>query len=198
MSELKHNIFVDLDMNDQDIKNALTGIVDIDNYILPTDSVRTAFGKVNGMIKVWTESVTLVDYTNSSNTALQNITELGFNVVAGKKYRIETTLRHKSPAANRGIFVTLGSTNALGSLAANANILHINDGSSALYSGAINSFGDVVGGGSVQAINTDYIVQILGLFNCTQSGLVFPQFRSSANGTTITVTAGSCSLIREF
>jgi hypothetical protein len=151
------------------------------------------------MIKVWTESFTEVQYNNSSNTALQNITELGFPVVAGRKYRIETTLRYQAAQANRGIVVTYGAANgANGSLSMTANILHTNDGSSALYSGAITTFGDVVGGGSVQAINTDYITQILGIFNCTQSGILYPQFRSSNAGSNIQVNIGSCNLVREF
>ena len=50
MSGLKQKIFVDLDMNDQDIFNALTGIVFTNDAVVATDSIRTAIGKLAGSV----------------------------------------------------------------------------------------------------------------------------------------------------
>ena len=196
---MSRKFLVDLDMNDLDILNALTSLVIVDDSVLATDKIKVAIGKLQGQIDVWNELVTLNQYTNSSSSALQNITELGFDVVAGRKYRLEVTMRFQSAAANRGLAVTIGTSNtAAGSITATANFMAGNDGSSGLYSGAITSLGDIVVASTVQAASTDYICRVEGIFVCTASGTIYPQFRSSNNGNNIIVGVGSCNLVRDF
>ena len=189
----------DINMDGQDILNVLTGIVFVDSSVLATDSIRTAIGKLQGEIDVWTELITTVDYTNSSGSALANVTELGIPVTAGKSYRLEITLAFRSAASNRGLVVTVGGiSGAAGTLVMTANIMTNTNGTGGLTSGAITSLGNTVVSTSVQTANTDYICQMLGIFRCTSSGTIYPQFMSSTNGTLQTVRIGSVILSREF
>ena len=189
----------DINMDGLDIINAITGLTLVNDSVIATDTIKQAIGKLQGQIDVWTELITANTYNNSSGSVLQNVTELGIPVTAGKTYRLEITLAFQSGATNRGLVITVGSTDgALGTIALTANILTGTDGTGGLHSGAITSLGDLVVSTSVQAANTDYICQIIGVFRCTTSGTIYPQFRASTNGTNQRISPGSVILSREF
>jgi len=179
--------------------SVLTGmdITTIGN-ITPTDTILSAIGKLVANDNTWTELVTTANLTNTSNATLSNVTELGISVVSGKVYKIEASLLFSSTAGNTGIVLSYGATGAAGTVSLAANIPIALDGTAAMLSGWITTFGDVVTGTGVQTANTFYIARLDGIFVCTTSGTIFPQFRSETNGQTITLRAGSVQLSREF
>jgi hypothetical protein len=182
------------------LSTVLTGITfPYDTAVTAADSILTAIGKLQGQIDTWTELVTLSNLTNSSATTLTNITDLGFSVVNGRSYYIEITLMYQSATTVNGI--TLGfntSTSGAGNFSLLVNATQGNDGTGSLYSGHINSFGDLVTIPSVQQSGVPFIVNMKGIFVATASGVMLPQFRSENTGTQVTMLAGSCILIREF
>jgi hypothetical protein len=154
---------------------------------------------LQAQIDVWQEYITTADLTSTSNVTLTNVPELGFSAVAGKSYYLEYTVRFRSNTATTGLVVTLNtSTTAVGTVAAMVNMPVAVDGTAALFSGSISTLGDLVIGPSVEVINTDYICNIKGVFECTTSGTFIPQFRSEINANTVTFRKGSIALIRTF
>lgn len=154
---------------------------------------------IQAQIDVWQEFITLADLTNTSNVTLVSATDLQFNAVAGKTYYLEYTIRFRSSLATNGVAFTIAtSSSAVGTIAALVNIPIAADGTAALFSGSISALGDLVIGTAVEAINTDYICNIKGVFECTTSGVIVPRFRSELNGNTVTFRNGSIALIRTF
>ena len=155
---------------------------------------------VDTVTGVWTELISLSDVTNASNTTQSAITDLSINVTAGKTYRYEATIIYESTVATTGLAITLNTQDtAAGTIAMTARMVIGNDGTAAEYGGAITSLGDLVIGTDVPATNTRTVCTIIGMFVCTTSGTIRPQFRREATGLgTVTVRAGSCVLSREF
>jgi hypothetical protein len=188
------------------LSTVLTGfVVGTPVAIAATDTILTAFGKVQALIDdlqaqidVWFESFVTVALNNNSNVTLTNITQLAFPVVAGRRYKIEITLMHQSAAAGTGLAVTMAATGAVGTLALTAQMLIAADGTAAAYAGAITAFGDLVISTAVPAATTDYICRMDGVFVCTTGGTLTPQFRSEVNASQVTIGVGSCILVREF
>jgi hypothetical protein len=187
--------------------SALTGLGAFTNVaILATDTVLAAMAKIQGQIdqiiadaNVWTELITTANLTNTSNVTLTNITELAMNCVAGSKYRIEATLLYQATATGRGISLTIGTSNtAAGTIACTVRTPVATDGTAAGWEGAITALGDQVSTIAVQAANTTFVAKIEGVFTCTTSGTIVPQFHSSTNGQTATLVASSVMLIRKF
>lgn len=196
----------------------LTGLALIDSAIVATDTVLVAIGKIQGQLNqrvsdfnatlagiqaqldVWTELVTSADIITSSGTTLSSVSELSFPVVAGRKYYIECTAIFRSANTNTGIALTVGTTNsATGTLAMQVNIPVAADGTAAAYTGNISSLGDLVIGTGVQTVQpTWFIANMKGVFVCTASGDLVPQFRSENNGTNVNFGTGSVILVREF
>lgn len=177
----------------------LTGLDITDpSEILATDSVLSALGKLQAQVNVWTELTQLADQNNNSAVTFSALTDLGMNVVAGKTYYFEYTLLFKSTAANTGIGLTINGSGLGGEISAIVNIPIAADGTAALYSGSITSFGDTVTGTSVQTANTTFVANIKGVFKSTANGTFYPLFRSEIGGNSVSIRAGSVALIREF
>ena len=166
--------------------------------IITTD----AQGRVSAVSLVntgWSELINTATLTNNSNSTLVNIPNLQFTAVAGKTYYIDYTLRFLSAATNTGIGVTINTTGgAVGTLSCQVHMPIAVDGAAAAWHGAVSALGDLVVSTTVEQGTTNYICQIKGIFTCTTGGIIGPQFRSSRNGTVVTVAIGSIGLIREF
>lgn len=172
----------------------ISGVAD---PIDPQDVVTLSYYQANE--NVWIEEITTGDLTNSSNSTLSNVTELGLGVVAGRKYYIELIIAFRTAAGGTGFGITMGTTNtAVGTIACIANLPSAADGTAALYSGSITALDDLVISTGVQTANTLYICSVKGTFTCTTSGTLVPKFRSEVNGSTVTFAAGSVALYREF
>jgi hypothetical protein len=190
----------------QALITVLTGyVVGTPVAIAATDTILAAFGKVQALINdlqaqidVWIEAEVTIALNNNSNVTLTNITQLAFPVVAGREYKIEITLMHRSAAAATGLAVTMAATGAVGTLALTAQMMIAADGTAAGYQGAITAFGDLVISTAVPAATTDYICRMDGVFVCTTGGTLTPQFRSEVNASQVTIGVGSCILVREF
>jgi len=184
----------------------LTGLSIVDAAVTAADTVLGAIGKLQGQINAintapdpWTELSKAAISTSSSNVTLTNLTDIGIACVAGSTYYIELTLRFKSAATGTGITITFNTSDtAAGSLATIVNAPVANDGTNSLYSGSTESLGALVTTPSVEAINTFYIVNVKGVFICSVSGTLVPQFRSEVNGSAVDVGPGSVALYRKF
>jgi hypothetical protein len=177
----------------------LTGLSIADSTdVVDTDTVLQGIGKLQAQNNLWTNLVTTTALTNSSNATLTSITELQIPVTAGKKYRIEGMILYRSTAATTGLALTASLTGAVGTLALIAEIPNAADGTAMMHSGNITSSGDIVVSNATPAANLDYMASITGIFVCTTSGTLTPQFRSETNGQTITVQIGSNIISREF
>jgi hypothetical protein len=174
------------------------------NPVTSLDTVLIAIGKLQGQLDLMfnvteQEGMLGIDYTNSSNTTIVSVPELGFVVNTGSKYYVRLIARFRTAATATGFAVTLGTSNgATGTLAAHAEITQAADATSAAYHGAITSLADFVTSTAVPAANTDYIAHIEGTFICTNGGSIVPQFRSEVNGSTATFASGSYIFAKEF
>ncbi len=129
--------------------------------------------------------------TNNSNVTLSNLTELELTVTAGKTYKINGYLLYRTVATTTGITFTFTNATAAGTI---SMLVRSQTGADAVnnhYVGNLTSFGDLVTTPSVQATATDYILVFEGLFVCTVSGTITPQFRSEVNTSNVIVQAGS-------
>jgi len=184
----------------------MTGFSATNAAVTAADSLIVAIGKLQGQLDSlgaapdpWTELSKAAISTNSSNVTFTNLTDLGIACVAGSTYYIELTLRFKSAATGTGITLTFNTSDtAAGSIAAIVNAPSGNDGTNSLYSGSIESFGALVTTPSVEATNTYYIANVKGVFICSVSGTLVPQFRSEVNGSAVDVGPGSIALYRKF
>ena len=180
--------------------SVLTGIsFATSTAVVATDNVLQAIGKLQAQISLNKNLRQLTQLTNSSNATLTSVGDLSFTAVAGKTYRFSVLLLYRSSAATTGIVttITLGG-GAVGTLSALAMAPIAADGTAAVYHGAITASADVVISNAVPVANTDYIAKMEGVFICTTSGTVTPQFRSETNGQTVTVQIGSTNLVTEF
>jgi hypothetical protein len=185
----------------------LTGLSIVNSAVTAADSILVAIGKLQGQINdliatdnQWTELRKASDTIVNSNVTLTNITDLGFTVTAGRTYYLEYTLMFRTAATATGFAVSLNTSNtAVGEGALIVNMPIAADGTAALYSGTINAFGDVVTGTGVQTANPSwFICNMKGIFRCTTTGTLVPQFRSEVNGSNVNCGAGSVVLAREF
>lgn len=175
--------------------------------VAATDTLLAAIGKLQGQIDqliadgdVWTEVATTGDLLTSSNATFTNVTELAFTATAGRTYWCEYTVIFRTAATTTGIGLSVGTTDtAAGTVSLQVNMPIANDGTAALYTGSITSFADVVTSTGVQTAQpTWFIANMKGVFICTTSGTVVPQFRSEVNGSNVNFGTGSVALIREF
>lgn len=180
--------------------NILTGLsLTNSSDVVATDTVLQGIGKLQAHSDLWTELVTTAVLTNNSNATLTSIPQLQINVVAGKTYRVEGMLLYRSTQATTGMQFTVAlGGGAVGTLAFTADIPIAADGATMKYCGNITASGDVVLANSTPAANVDHLAQYAGIFVCTTSGTLVPQFRSETNGQTITVQIGSNQISREF
>lgn len=166
--------------------------------ISSSDTILSAMGKIQGQLSVRKEKKLSVPVVNSSNVTLSNLTEFDIQVTAGKSYLIETTILYSSAATATGIVLTMGNSLALGTLSLAVNIPVAADGTASFFNGCVTSFGDAVIGTGTPLLATSFVARIKGIFVCTTSGVITPQFRSEINASAVTVQAGSVSVSREF
>lgn len=134
--------------------------------------------------------------TNSSNSTLTSITELGIPVVAGNAYRFRFWILYRSTATTTGLVVAMTATaGATGTLSAN---LRNNTSTTTAVMSTLNAFNTVLTYTSTPTANTDFIAEIEGIFVCTASGNIVPQFRSETNGQTITVRVNSIAEVKQL
>jgi hypothetical protein len=134
--------------------------------------------------------------TNSSNVTLTNISELGIPVVVGRVYKFRTWILYRSSNSTTGL--VLGVTNiggATGTLSAN---LRNNTTTTAATLSILNAFNTLLTYTATPIANTDFIAEIEGIFVCTASGTIVPQFRSETNGQTITVQPNSVTEVKQL
>jgi hypothetical protein len=180
-----------------DLLGLVTTPTEID--VVAADTVIQAFSKLQGQNNLWTETKQLTQLTNTSNVTLTNINNLAFSVIAGKSYSIESMILFRSAATATGLVLTAAlSGGAVGTLALQASIPSGGDGTGSLFCGNITASGDVVVSTATPTANLDFVATIQGIFVCTTSGTITPQFRSEINGSQITVQIGSNILVREF
>ena len=181
------------------IASPLTGIAFTDSSgVVATDTVLQGIGKLQAQGNLWTELFVANQVQNASNTTLVSITDLEFPVTNGKRYRIECMLMIQSAATTTGFRPTLALVGATGELAAISSVPQGNDGTGSIFISHITASGDVGTSTSTAVANQSLLCTIEGVFVCTTSGSIVPQFRSESNGTTVTVRAGSNILVREF
>lgn len=179
--------------------DVLTGLSLADSSdVVSTDTVLQGIGKLQAQDNLWTELFVLNQVQNASNTTLVSITDLEFPVTNGKRYRIECMLMIQSANVAAGFRPTLALVGATGELAAISSVPQGNDGTGSIFISHITASGDVGTSTSTAVANTSLLCIIQGVFVCTTSGTIVPQFRSETNGTTVTVRAGSNILVREF
>ncbi len=179
--------------------NVLTGLSLADaSDVVATDTVLQGIGKLQAQGNLWTELFVLNQVQNASNTTLVSITDLEFPVTNGKRYRIECMLMIQSANTAVGFRPTLALVGATGELAAISSVPQGNDGTGSIFTSHITASGDVGTSTSTAQANTSLLCRIEGVFVCTTSGTIVPQFRSETNGTTVTVRAGSNIIVREF
>ena len=203
----------------------LTGISFVDSAVLATDSILVAIGKLQGQLTQrvsdfnaaqlvqnnrldalestdakWLELIkTSADQLTNSNTTLTNITDLQFSATSGKTYYIEMTLVFRTAATTTGLAFTLGTSDtAAGDMRAQVNIPIAIDGTAAIYGGNITALGDIVIATGVQTAVSNFIATVRGVFICTTSGTIVPQFRSEVSGSNAAIAIGSVALVRIF
>ena len=169
-----------------------------ESKVVAADTILQSVGKIQGQLNLYQEKFQATQLTNSSNVTLTNIGDLAFSVVAGKRYRIQTMILYRSTATATGIALTAALTSAVGTLALTASIPVGGDGTASVFNGSITASADIVTANATPTANLDFVAQINGIFVCTTSGTITPQFRSETNGTTVTVQIGSNIIVREF
>jgi len=143
------------------------------------------------------KSVNISTLSSTSNVTLTNITGMEVSVINGKSYLIEAYLLFRSVATATGIALSVGTTGASGTIFAQIHIPVGANGTAGELQGQMTSFSSVVIGTGVQTANTTYIARITGIFTCTTSGTIYPQFRSEINGSSVTILPNSRWNLRE-
>lgn len=192
-----------------DITDFTTGVTTITNPLYATmghthaNATTVASGFMSPADKVKLDGITndvfyktTAALTNSSNSTLTSITELGIPVVAGTAYRFRFWILYRSSASTTGLVVAMTNTaGATGTLSAN---LRNNTSTATAVMSTLNAFNTVLTYTSTPSVNTDFVAEIEGIFVCTASGNIVPQFRSEINGQTITVQANSIAEVKQL
>lgn len=159
-------------------------------FMSPADKVKLD-GVVNDVVLSTNANV-----TNSSNNTFAALDQLSITVLAGRTYVFEFLLRFQTASNTTGIGMSVGGTST-GSLTANANAIS-GTGTGGLYSGPLSALNGVVTSTGVASANTPYLARITGIFIATNSGFIYPQFRSEINGSQATVLANSVGTFKEI
>lgn len=161
----------------------------VNGFMIATDKVKLDAIKA---------AKTAADLTNSSNATSVSISDLSVTCVVGKSYHFVYSITYKSAATNTGLAISLNGTavggiSAFVQMAANDTVGNLNP-----FTGPITALTNYVAVTTVGTANTLYTSLVTGVFTCTTAGTFFPIFRSSRNGTLITVVAGSSMYMREI
>ncbi|MEN3046407.1 MAG: hypothetical protein ABDH49_05445, partial [Candidatus Hydrothermales bacterium] len=127
---------------------------------------------------------------STTSTALTDVTELSFNVEAGKFYFYEFYLVVSSAAAGNGIGLAVSYPTATVS-AYQARIPRAADGTDSEYVGYGTFSDDIVLSAGVPAANVDYIAFVQGIIIPSTSGTLQLRFASETAGTAVTIKRGS-------
>lgn len=178
----------------------LAGLTLADGTVVTnTDTIIEAFGKLQRQlnnISAYSFLPTTADLTNSSNVTLTNISQMSIPVIAGKKYVIEANILYSSPITTTGIGLAITNTGgALGTLGLTTTVV---TNAANPTQEPINTFNTPVVTPSVRTANIPQLAIIEGIFICTTSGNIIPQFRSEVNGSTVTLLAGSILEYKEY
>lgn len=134
--------------------------------------------------------------TNNSNATFVSVSGAGIPVVTGNTYRFRTWLLYRAQATTTGIVVTMG---AVGGLAGTLiGFAETNTAITTISRSTINNLGQIVTFTATPSTTLDTIVEIYGVFTCTTSGTLTPQFRSEVNGSQVTVQANSFSEVKQL
>jgi len=129
------------------------------------------------------------DLYSTSNTVLTNIPNLALAVESGFAYKFNMLIRYSSNNASNGIAFAMTTTNG-----ADGEISYILRGNTSATAGVLITRPDlnsVYVLTATPAVNKKYLLQIEGIFFCTSSGDLVPQFRSEVNGNRIDVYTNS-------
>jgi len=129
------------------------------------------------------------DLFSTSNTVLTNISNLSLAVEAGFAYKFNMLILYSSNNASNGIAFAMTTTSGAG-----GEISYILRGNTSATAGALITRVDlnsVYALTATPAVNRKYLLQIEGIFFCTSSGDLVPQFRSEVNGNRIDVYTNS-------
>ncbi|MGL5719620.1 MAG: hypothetical protein ACRCYP_02315, partial [Alphaproteobacteria bacterium] len=163
--------------------------------INPADTVLAALGKLE--YKIGQRLKATGAQISTSNVTLTNIAPLAMSVIAGKTYKILTTIDFQSTAAATGITLGLAASGgAVGTLAGTIKTLATAAASNSIFSGPITALGGLVTSPTVPVANTTYQAIIEATFVCTTAGQIIPQFRSET-GTQVQINASSNTAIFE-
>jgi hypothetical protein len=133
---------------------------------------------------------------NSSGTILVDITELSFPVVTGKAYRINSQIIYQTVSTGIGIEIAIGGS---GGAAGTLTVLALtNTSTTASQSRYLRSLGTTADFGSTAYQNENILLKLEGVFICTTSGNLTPQFRSETNGSNIRIQPNSIMEVKEF
>lgn len=163
----------------------------VDGFMSATDKV-----KLDGITNdVFFRNVT--QYNNTSNATYVTCPELAVNCVAGAFYRIKWSIRHTSAATTTGFRPGLGGTatgtvNFVGSVVGSVTASTTN-----IIAGPLSAFNTNIPSTS-SAGTQPTIAEIEGIFLCTTSGLIYPQFLSEVNGSQVSVLADSLCIYKEI
>ncbi|MEN3045304.1 MAG: hypothetical protein ABDH37_08870 [Candidatus Hydrothermales bacterium] len=127
---------------------------------------------------------------STTSTTLTNVTELFFNVEAGKYYFYEFFLVVSSAAAANGIGLAISYPPATISTY-QVRIPRAGDGTDAEHVGYGTSSDDVVQTPGVPAANVDHIAYVEGIIIPAQNGTIQLRFASEGAGTAVTIRRGS-------
>jgi hypothetical protein len=152
--------------------------------------------KLDGLTNAVLYSTTAA-LTSTSNVTLTNITELGFPVVAGNAYKFNIGLIFRSAATNTSLTLAMTTTGGgAGTLSAHSRFPNATTTMGFNSIVALNTATTIAT--TVTAANTDYFANLEGLFVCTTTGTLIPQFRSSRNATQVTIQINSMNEVRGF
>ncbi len=145
----------------------------------------------------YTSVVTASNSTNNSNANMADATGLSFSVEANKKYYFEFDVVYQSTNINTGIALSMSAPSSPTSLVFYGQVWS-SVTTSAFGMGRAN---DAVAGtaSNTDSANTDTLGKITGyLSNGANAGTLIVRFRSSRNGTTVSVRADSMGKLYEL
>jgi hypothetical protein len=142
---------------------------------------------------------TTSNVTNADSVTLTNIPALQFSVASGKSYEIEMVLLYQTSSAQSGLATTFNTIDtAAGSIGASVETQSNGDGTAGQMTGIISTLGDLMIAPSASMADENNICVCRGIFVCTTSGILIPQFRRDGGTGTVTVYPGSLLKLREL
>ena len=125
-------------------------------------------------------------YTTTSSTTFTVVSNLQITATSGNFYKFKMYLRYASAATATGICVSISGTSS-GSIIAQATGATT---TTATQSYRLNSFATPLQFTAAPSTSPE-LVMIEGIFVCTGTGTMYPQFRSETNGVQMQVLNNS-------